>query len=362
MEFGIDPYGDQATDRTQFLYYQGFINDDKDPLILDKAMAPLLLLFPLVVIDDYVLARFFYLLILELIIISIPLFISRFHNWKPNWLVVIFLVLTVGLLPVIVQSIITHDLIIFTIGLMTLGILCLKFNLDEFAGAAFAVVIFQPSLSGLLLAFVFWWIIRTRRWNVLWGFLMTSGLLFVISLVLIPGWIVGFVKAYRIESIYFNYLSSGTILTKINPVFGVKGSYLLTGAISIILLYEWIVLRAGDFRWFLWTCSLTICSIPLIGFPFHPNSSMIMVIPFINSYIMLSQRMTGNKKIIWQVIILASCFFTFWATYLYLINRQLFGVLNMVLFIIIPIILISSMYWIRWWVIKYPRMSIKHHE
>jgi len=66
MDYGVEPYSSQATNRTQLLYYKDLVADDRDPLILDQAFSPILVFIPLAAIHDYSIARSIYLIILKL--------------------------------------------------------------------------------------------------------------------------------------------------------------------------------------------------------------------------------------------------------------------------------------------------------
>lgn len=359
MDYGVEPYSSQATNRTQLLYYKDLVADDRDPLILDQAFSPILVFIPLAAIHDYSIARSIYLIILELFLIAIPVIFLQLQSWKPPWLIMIIFSTFVTLMPSSIQSIISHDPSIFVIGLVMLGLLCLKLNLDEFAGAVFALAIFMPSLTELLIIFIFWWVVRNQRWKVLWGFMMTLGLMVVISIALVPDWIIGFIRAFRIEAAYKNYLTTRLILSELIPGFGTKLAILFTGLISAIIIYEWFVLKKGNFNWFFWTCSLTISSISLVGFPVLPNSTIILIIPFVYIFVIVSQRMRGKNKWISQIIILFSVFLSAWGLYLFLIEKNLIHILFLVMFIIIPFVLIICLYWIRWWVVKYSILQVE---
>ena len=357
IDYGIDPYSEQASNRTQFLFYKEVIQDNSDPLKLDQALPPLLVFFPLAFINEYSIARIIYLISLDLFLISIPIVLMNLLDWKPPLLLMISFIILVILGPIFIQALITHGPIIFVVSMILIGLLCLKFNLDEFAGVVFALVIFQPSLTALFLVFIGLWIVRNLRWRVIWGFLMTFSLLVLISLALVPNWIIGFIKAFRIEEVYRNYLSTSLILSEFSLGIGPKLALLLTGSVSILLLYEWLTLKKGEFHWFLWTNSLTICSFSLIGLKVLPNSSLILIIPFMYLISVASQRMTGKYKWTIQLSFLFLVFILGWGVFIYLIDQNMIGTLNLVLNIISPIFLITGLYWVRWWVIKYQRLQ-----
>ena len=357
IDYGINPYSDQASNRTQFLYYKEIIGDNSDPLKLDQALLPILVFFPLAFINEYSIARIIYLILLEHFLIGIPIVIISLLDWKQPLMPMVSFIIMVILGPPFIQALITHDPIIFVVCMILIGLLCLKLNLDEFAGVIFALAIFQPSITALFFVFIGWWIIRNLRWRVIWGFLMTFGLLLLISLVLVPDWIIGFIKAFRIEEVFKNYISTSLILSEFGQGIGSKFALLLTGLVSILLLYEWIALKKGDFRWFLWTASLTISSFSLIGLPVLPNSSIVLIIPFAYLISVASLRMTGKYKWTIQLSFLFVTFILGWGVFIYLIDLHMLGTLNLVLYILAPIFLIAGLYWVRWWVIKYPRMQ-----
>jgi hypothetical protein len=359
IDYGIEPYSSQATNRTQLLYYKELVAGEKDPLILDQAFSPILVFIPLAFFHDYSMARSIYLIILEIFLLLIPVIFVQLQSWKPPWLILISFSSMVILWPSSIQAIITHDPSIFIIGLVLTGLLCLKLNLDEFAGAVFAFAIFNPSLVGLLFIFIILWVIRNKRWRIIWGFLMVFGLIVILSIALIPDWMVSFIKAFRIEAAYKGYISSQIILSDLIPGIGSKLALLLTFLISGVILYEWFVLRKADFHWFLWTTSLTICVFSMLGLPVLPSSSIILIIPFAYIFSITSQRMKGKNKWIIQLLALIIIFLSAWGFFIYLINNNLTKILNLVIFIIIPTVLFLGLYWVRWWVVKYSKIQVE---
>ena len=359
LDYGIDPYDENATNRTELLYYKQLVNDDKDPLILDQPLNSTLFFIPLAIINDYSIARIVYLLGLEFFLIIIPLSFVYIQGWKPGWLVLAIFILLAFISPFQIQALFTHDPAIFTIGLILLGLLSLKYKLDEFAGALISLTIYQPSLSGILIIFLILWVLRSKRWRILWGFLLTISLLTAISVALIPDWIISFVKAYRIESVYKNYLSSQVVLSELIPGVTNKITIFLTGIFSLVLLYEWIVMKKGDYRWLIWTISLTISMYPFLGIPFQINYSIMFFIPFAYLFIEISNKFKGKSKELIQLMILAIFFLSSWGFYLYFTNQQTQRPMNLGLFVIIPLILTSGLYWMRWWVVKYSNLQVE---
>jgi hypothetical protein len=359
LQFGTDPYSDPAMQRVQIIYYGKLAEDNQDPLKLNKPFASELLYFPLALIQDYFTARVIWLTILELALIGLSFLCLYLFEWKlPLPLVLLYVVFSVLGSQALISLSEYSPAILVTLILIT-GLISLRFGLDELAGASFALIAFQPSATGIFILFTIWWLIRNHRWHVFWGGLMTLGFLFLSSFALLPGWFMPFIRSVRTEIIYVNYQSSSAMMTKLWPAIGNKVAGLLTIGIFILLIYEWRKIQTDNFRWFLWTASLSLTISSFTGLPTLVENNIILLIPFTYFIVILSERINGKNRWIQIGSILGILFISLWVGEfsLNLVNHELTP--SIIKYFVPPLLLVAGLYWIRWWVIHPPRTTLE---
>jgi len=355
LEFGNDPYGEPAAQRTQVLFYGKLAEAGQDPLSLNQPFASEILFFPLALINDYTTARLVWMVLLELVLIGSAFLCLYLFEWRlPTILIPIYVLVAIfgiqALLPLFQNS----PVIIISLFLMV-GLIGLRKGLDELAGVAFALAFFQPTVTGIFCLMTFWWVIQNRRWHVIWGTLMTWGFLFVSSFVLLPGWFLSFIRSFRLEYEYKSYQSTYDILTKLWPSIGNKVAAALTIGLVIILILEWRTTRHKDFRWFLWTASLTMATYSLVGIPTLPVNNIVVLIPLTYILKILSERMGGKKRWLFIVLLLGLIFVGGWAITLGVqsLNDEITA--NLISIFVPSLLLVAGLYWIRWWATCPPR-------
>ena len=355
LELGSDPYGEPATQRTQLLYYGNFAQSGQDPLYLNQPFASVILFFPLALINDYNTARVVWMVLLEIILILSIYMLLLLFEWKPPTLVAIQLSILVVLGSQSLIPLIENDQVIFVLLFLLIGFISLQKGSDELSGAAFALALFRPSITGIACMMAFWWAIRNQRKRVIWGGLMTLGFLFLTSFGLFPGWLFSFLRAYRSEFEFVNYQSTFGILSAIWPTIGVRVAAVLTICIIVILFQEWRAASKKNFRWFLWVACLTLAAHPLLGLPTLPINNLVYLIPMTYIFKIFAERIGKRNRWFFISLITWMIFFGGWALTLSMKEFSNLKVFNLLSFIAPSILLIIGMYWIRWWATRPPR-------
>ena len=355
LEFGDDPYGLPATQRAQVLYYGNLAKEKQDPLYLSLPYFTEILFFPIGLVGNYAIARVVWLLLLESCLVGSALVSLSYFDWKANrpLKVLYFLVSVIGTQAV--MPLINHSIVIIAFFLFWIGLLCLKRGLDEFSGAALTVALFLKISIWLLLLFVVWWVVRNRRWRVIWGMLMAGGFLIALSILLYPGWFFPYLKALRNELDYFQTISTYSTLTIIWPAIGSKVAGLLTVVVLAFLANEWRLMKPERPRWFLWGISLTIIAMPILGTPILREDLLFLWFPF--SFLLFNlDEIIGRRKVSFVTgvilsLVLVSAWFLSLGTRL-----KLIGSTDVIIKLIMPsFILAVWLYWIRWRNLKSPK-------
>jgi hypothetical protein len=348
LQYGENPYETPATQRAQIVYYGRLAQEGQDPLILWLPFPVELFYFPFALISDYVLARAVWMTCLEIALITIPFLLLKLTKWNPSR----------TLLPLILLSSIfwVYGALSLTSGsgagfiaLALAGfLLTLRDNHDEVAGALLLLTGGLLSFSGLLVFFMLWRVIYQRHWRILWGFLMTLILLLALSFLFLPNWLIPFVGGVISHTTYNSALSLGKILASWSPVLGPRVGWVLTAVLLLLLFVEWGAALRNEFRHVLWTISLTISVMPLMGLPISLNSYAILIVPLLILLGVLGGSRSHPRIWGWAGFSLILVFILLWVLAVGLVFLQALSALPGTLFLLLPFLLISGLYWMRW--------------
>jgi len=353
LQYGDSPYGDPAAQRAQIVYYGRLATEGQDPLVLWLPFPFELFYFPFALVTDYALARALWMTGLEIALVALAFLSLRLTSWKPPR-ALLLLVLLFSIFWVYAAFPLASGSAAGFIALALAGfLLALRDGRDELAGALLLLSASAPSLTGLLLFFMLWWILFHRRWRVLWGFLMGLSILLALSFLFLPGWFIPFVRGMISHATNNPALSSVRIFAAWSPVVGPRLGWILAGGLLLLLFVEWGAALRNDFRHFLWTVSLTLAVMPLLGVPTTLLNYVLLYVPLMVFLGILAEHRSKPGR--WGVagILLIALFFGLWALTLALINVHASVALAQSLFFLLPGLLIPGLYWMRW---RYTRL------
>jgi len=354
LQYGDNPYSEPVAQRAQVVYYGHLASEGQDPLRLSIPFPVELFYFPFALIPDYALARGLWMTCLEIALIALAFLSLRLTGWKPARtllpVLLIFSVLWVyGYLPL------TGSRAVIFVALAIVGLLlALHDGRDELAGALLVVPFFKPDIAGLLVLFILWWVIYHHRGRILAGFLMTLVILLAFSFFILFNWFTPFFGGL-ISHINFNPgLTPGSILAFWWPAFGPRLGWALTGIMLVVLFVEWRDVRRKDFRYLLWTASLTLAGTPLLGIPVNPQDYVLLFFPLILFLSILAERWSRPGR--WGVagLVLLAIFLGVWIITAGFSLAEVSVPAN-VLALAFPVLLVLGLYWMRWWAVRPPR-------
>jgi hypothetical protein len=350
----IEPYSGEVAARTQQLVYGGPAQAGDEPYILDTPFEMLLLYFPFSLFSDPVLARAIYTLILELALFAAAILSLRLTEWEtPRLLAVIFVIFAVFNYYSI-QAVFEASPVLL-LGLLYAGILySLHMEMDELAGALMAVSFYYWEVGAPFLFLVFLRIYHEKRMRVFAGFFMVSLVLFFISFLLYPGWVIPFLRAT------VNNLRAGfgfnipAIFIRLWPAYGQFLAWIFTASLIVLLGYEWSLARGGEPRRFYWASCLSLAIAPLLGFRTEMENLAVLVIPLALVFAIIHDRWRriGN----WLTFLLMLIVFGVPWTINYFFLEHLGSMAQNITFLFLPLFTVVGLYWIRWWAIRPPRI------
>jgi hypothetical protein len=281
----------------------------------------------------------------------------KLTSWKPRWYV--FLLFSLGLVFSYQVIIPWQDgnLSIWSSLFLALAFLAISANRNELAGISIALSAIQPQMVILPIIFTLIWAGRQKRRILILWFFITLVFLSVIGLLLVPDWLLQYLRLIYNFRQNFPPGTPGLLFKSIWPGLGTQLGWLLSGVLALILLIEWWLALRRDFRWYFWTVCLTIVISQWIGIPTIPANFSGLIIPLILISAMLTERWTLGGS--WAAILITLILSAWeWA----LLNFDLTGMTpfnQLNLLIPLPLVLLIGLYWVRWWAVKPRRLLVE---
>jgi hypothetical protein len=357
VKAGSDPYGDQVTAQIQqsVAMENAFIIDN-----YPRFTSPLysgLVIFPIALIGDRVVAHALWLTAQFVLIFGILLLCLRMTSWKPSWYNFFLFTLCLVFSYHVVVPWLDGGLSIWAAFFLVITLVAIGANRNEVGGVFLALAMVQPQMVILPVAFTIIWCISTKRGVLVVWFFVTLILLSVISLFIVPDWIIQYIRLLYNFSRNFPPGTPGLFFSINFPGLGRQLGWLVSGLAMIILAVEWLLSLRKDFRWFLWTVCLTIVLSQWVGIPVIPMNFIQLIIPFILISAMLTERWQRGGP--WSAVMIAAVLFVWqWGIY-YLDLHSSQPAMQLNLIFPLPAILLIGLYWVRWWAIKPRRLLIE---
>jgi hypothetical protein len=346
------PYGELASLKSQYLIYGLAGRKGDPPSRLDLPFHIETYILPLGIISDYQTARAVWMTFLEISLV-VSVFISlRSVRWIPNPVVgaglFLFAIFTVYGLWVLILG----NAVVVSVLLLAGALLALRENHDELTGILLALATFKFLTVGFFLIFILFWAMFQRRWRIFFPFIMTLVILIAVSFFFFSNWFLPYLRAVFTNLKFGGWLTPGIIFKDALPFVGEKLGWVLSGLMVIVLLLEWWLARKMEFHRMIWAASLTIAITPLLGLPAYPQNYIVLLIPLILCFSVISDRWDNSGSMM-IVGILVFLFVGLWLIAIYALNK------TAALFFPLPVFVICLLYWVRWWAIVAPRSRIE---
>ncbi len=350
----IDPYGAEVPARVQQLVYKDSAKAGDEPFILVMPFQILPFYYPFSLLSDPQLARAIFTLILELALLALIILSLRLTDWKTPRLFAILFVFFAIFNFYTFQAIYEASPVII-LGFLYAGILItLRAEMDELSGALLALSLFKWEVGAPFLFLVLLRVYFQKRNRVIAGFFMLCFVLFFVSFLTYPNWIIPFLRALvndlRVD-FGFNILD---IFIHIWPSHGRAAAWLFISVLFVLLGYEWSIARSGDNRRFYWASCLSLSAAPLLGFRTEMEHLAVLIIPLALLFAIVYERWQRFGGVL-TLLLMAAIFAVPWMLYLFGVNR-LDAITQETIFLFLPVSTLIGLYWIRWWVIHQHRI------
>jgi len=354
---GISPYSDTVALRIQKVVYGRPAKQGEHELRVAYPFYSELLFLPFALIGDYNLARTIWMTFLEITLLASTFICLKLTNWKPGVAVLTIVLLFSLLWYHAVRGLINGNAVIVVAFLIVASLLAIREHRDELAALLLAYATIKPHVVILFLVVVFLWAISRKRWKLIFWTIGSEFVFIGGGMLLLPNWILQ--NIWEILR-YRSYNPPGTLADVFRvwfPGIGIQAAIILAIILSLILIYEWVVVWGKHFDWFLWTASLTLVVSQWIGIQTDPGNFIILFLPLILVLAAFNDRWNGRKADWLTISVLLSLFVLIWVLFLKTIEYGQQPVQNPIMFFPLPLFLIISLYWIRWWVTKSPYLK-----
>jgi hypothetical protein len=296
--------------------------------------------------DNYQAARVAWMILLEISLFLVVWAAARTTEWKVGLFFLPFLFLYSLLWFFSARSLLSGNISVIVALLVILSFWALKSGLDELCGILLALATIQPGVVALLIGFTLIWAISSKRWRVLVWLLGGLLILFGISSMFVPNWIIQYIRqlvqAYPSSEI----LTPQSVFLVRFPGIGSRMGWALTTVVGIVLLIEWWLARGKEFRWYFWTACLTLALTPWIGIPLHQETLVILLIPLILICAILEEAWGSHIRLL-IILLMFLLLVSYWIPYFSDLS-QVFTTNRPVYMFTLPALVFAGLYWVRW--------------
>lgn len=303
---------------------------------------------------DFQLVRGIWMLLGEIALIAVIIFCYSLAEWEPPR-GLYFLLIGLGLLNFFsLNALLTTSPTIF-LTLLFLGVLlALRASSDELAGALLFLAAYQWEVSGLFFVSILIYVFTNRRWNVLTGFGMALIVSLIVSFLFYSGWGFPYVRAVLSNFFQGFDLNLNHILLSWLPPTRISIGGIISILLILIVVIESLASARSHFRRVFWTAALALAAMPLVGLAIFPSNFVVLLPSLILILGLVWERWTRWRALRITLIVLPwiAVPFFFYLQTIYVYSPLYTDLLS----VVPPVAAILGLYWMRWWVVRSPRI------
>ena len=350
---GVNPYDEEVSLAAQTMIYGRPADPSKGEDIAHFVYPlPAMLFFGPFGFLPFPIARAIWMTILEICLVVLGLIGLRLARWSPDRFTQAAVILFSILWYHGARAVIIGQFAVIEAVLIAIALLAIQREWDEAAGIVLALTIAKPQMSLLIIPFVLIWSLRARRLKIVGWFLGVITVLIAGSLIALPSWPMGWLRQLLSDPSYTDLGSPISILTSFLPGGGGIANLILTGLLSLYLLWEWIMAAGKDDPWFQWAAALTIVITNLIAFR-AATTNFIVMLPALLIIFKTWEDRWGKGGLIASLLTLLGLLVGLWALFLATVQGS---VEHAVMYLPVPILTLIGLLWSRWWVISSTRL------
>lgn len=346
---GISPYSDDVALRIQNLVYGRPAQAGEHELRVAYPFYSIFLFLPFSLIEDFTIARAFWMTALEILIIISTFMMIRMVNWKPNFLISFLMIVFSLFWYHGLRSIINGNAVVFILFLIILSIYAIIHKQDELAGICLALITIKPQVVFAFIIFLIFWSLANRRYRVIFWFFGSLIALIILGLFILPSWPMEFIGEVLRYPGYNPPGTPATALAEILPGIGRQLGIILSVMSALILIVEWFIGRYSGENKFIWISSLTLVMGQWLNVQTDPGNFLIMFPAIILIFRIIEDRWRNSGQ--WIILLFSGIlFFVPWLIFIRTIDFGYQPLQNPIMFFPVPLMLIIGLFWVRWWV------------
>lgn len=355
---GLSPYSEAVAERIQTLAYGRPALPGEHELRVAYPMYSALVFLPFALISDYELARALWMTTLEAALIGLAFLSLKLTRWKMSiWLLPFLLIFSIFWYHSL-RPLINGNAVILVALALVAAFAALKTGRDELAGILLAFSTIKPHLVILPIIFILIWTISFGRWRTLGWMLISLVLLSISAALFVPDWPLQNLREILAYSSYNPPGTPGAAFETWLPAAGRRLGWALSALMGLILVTEWVFVRRRELRWFLWTGCLTLVISQWIGIQTDPGNFILLFFPLVLVFSMWVERW-GRAGSVLTAITLFLLFIVPWVIFLQTVTYGDQPLQHPIMFFPLPLFLLITLYWVRWWAIKPRRLMVE---
>lgn len=346
----IEPYSSTVAERVQQLVYGRIALSSEYRYVLNDPFYIVLLYIPLALFSEFALARGIWMLIAEVALVTSVIFAVRLSGWEPpRWLLILLSVFSLsGYYSLL--ALVSASPSIFLVFLYLATLLALRSFNDELAGALLCLAAYQWEVGGLFVIFILAAVIANKRWRVLTGFGMSLFVLLVVSFLVFSGWGLPYIRAVLSDWYGGANLNLYEYLSRIFSGSNFPVGMIVTLVSGVIVLIEWAASIRASFRRIVWTASLSLAVMPLLGMAIFPANYVVLILPLILILALIWER--WHRQRVWTTLLVLGPTWLIPFGLYEASNSYIERIYPDLLTLLPPIAAIVGLYWMRWQVIR----------
>jgi hypothetical protein len=305
---------------------------------------PAMIFFAPLGLLPYPVARAIWMTLLEVSLPLCALLAIRLTRWKPPIRIAAILVLFSVLWFNGFRAILIGQFTVVEALLLTGAIACLDRRQDILAGVLVALSFAKPQVAFLFVLFSLVWAISVHRWTYLFSAALASGGTLALSLVILPGWPVEWLRQ----------LVAYPRATELGGLFAPQLSILpfaVGVALGVVLLgftvWEWARAWGRSGGWLVWTAAFTLAVTPLAML--RLGAAEVILLPGLVIVLATLDQRWGRRGRGAVVTIALALGLLPW---LLLAGSMLGEADRLWGYAALPVVILVGLLWVRWWVTR----------
>jgi hypothetical protein len=265
---GLSPYDERVGLATQEMVYghPADVTIGEDQNLFVYPMFSMIFFAPFGILD-YLVARALWMTLLEIALITLTFVSLKLSGWKVSLPGLAALLLFSLFWYPGVRTLILGQYAGINALLMIGAIFLIQQKRDILAGACLALSMSKPQMSFLIIPFTLLWAFSNKRWRLVQSILLSSILLWVLPLILLPDWPVQWIRQVIEYPTYTVQIGSIVeIISGLIPTLSLLLSLALNAFFGLFMLREWLLAWGKDEHWFAWTALMTLVITNIIAY------------------------------------------------------------------------------------------------